>query len=690
MENSFLPDAPTANILIADDSAVIRTLTTHIINALGYSARTAEDGNSCLDQLLTTPVDLLLLDINMPGKNGMEVLSFIHTQNIDVPVIMISGSGDIEQAIQALNMGAYNYLTKPIDPGKLKVTVKNALCEYDLRKQVNILSEAVTKSPLGIVITDDTGIITYANPGFSCMTGYTESEIKGKNINVLKSGQYPQSFYRDFWNILSSGRIWQGEIVNKKKNGDHYTEYSIVSPITDRAGRISHYISIKQDITERKKEQQALEESERRFQELADLLPQPVFETDIQGTITYSNKLGLTTFGYSPDDLQKGIHSTELFTREDRSRVLSNIEARYKGIPIENHEYLGLRKDGSTFPILVYSSPVFRNSEPVGIRGIVLDISERKRSEEKLRELNETLEKRVEERTLALEETHQQMILQEKLASIGQLAAGLAHEINNPVNFVRLNVAALKDDLEDLVTLLHNYRSFITEAENGSIDPEKILAIKQQEQDLSIDAIVEDIPEIFQESERGFERISTIISSMKNFSFRHDINQRVPFDINKGIQDTLVIARNEYRYHADIVTDLGTIPPIPCNPEQINQVFLNLIVNSAHAIASQHKEHKGRIVIRTTHDADHVCCTIEDDGPGIPAHIRQRIFEPFFTTKEPGKGTGLGLSISYDIIAHKHGGTLDVQCPPEGGTVFTIGLPLDPQCQSPKHHETTD
>ena len=175
---------------------------------------------------------------------------------------------------------------------------------------------------------------------------------------------------------------------------------------------------------------------------------------------------------------------------------------------------------------------------------------------------------------------------------------------------------------------------------------------------------------------------------MRNFSFRHDIDERVLFDLNKGIRDTLVIARNEYRYHANVETLLGKIPQVLCNPEQLNQVFLNLIVNSAHAIASLKQEEKGTITIETGHDNQNVYCHIKDDGPGIPEEIQHRIFEPFFTTKEPGSGTGLGLSISYDIIVHKHNGQLTVNCPPQGGTVFTIALPLEPQTE-PEVYETT-
>jgi signal transduction histidine kinase len=268
------------------------------------------------------------------------------------------------------------------------------------------------------------------------------------------------------------------------------------------------------------------------------------------------------------------------------------------------------------------------------------------------------------------------MILQEKLASIGQLAAGLAHEINNPVNFVRINFATLREDVNDLGRLIREYRAVFQEIEHSGPAPEAMERLKALEKKLKVDEVLDELPELFDESRRGFERIGTILSSMRNFSFRHALDQRVPFDLNQGIRDTLIIAQNEYRYYAEVETRLGELPPAPCNPEQINQVFLNIVVNCAHAIASQKRHEKGRIVIETGDGDGQVWCTIADDGPGIPAEIRNRIFEPFFTTKDPGKGTGLGLSISYDIIANKHGGSLTVSCPPEGGSVFTIWLPL--------------
>jgi PAS domain S-box-containing protein len=676
IENGAFHPEKISTILIVDNNESSRAGTKQIIENLGYSVLTADNGDACIELLNTERIDLLLLDIQIPGKNGLEVFSYIRNNQITIPVIMISESSDLEQAIFSLKLGAYQYLIKPVSADRLESTVNNALREFELRSKFRLYSEAITQIPMGVIITDERGIIEFVNPGFTALTGFTESEAKGQGTSILKSGKQSHEFYQNFWDTINAGKIWQGEFINRKKNGELFTEYCIVSPIIGRNKRISHFIAIKQDLTQRKKEQQALAESEQSFQELADLLPQPVFEVDINRHISFSNKAGLDLFRYSKEALEHGFDSLRLFAPEEHARVQESIISVLHGVPAENHEYTALRSDGTTFPILLYTAPIIRNGIPIGIRGIGLDISERIHTEETLRELNQTLEERVAERTRELEFSHQQMALQEKLASIGQLSAGLAHEINNPINFVRINFATLREDITDLRKLLQAYRGLFHSIEEGEPSEEEFQEIKSLEKKLSVDMLLDGLPELFAESERGFERVGTIIRSMRNFSFQHAIDERVRFDINKGIRDTLTIARNEYRYHAKVDTFLDEIPSVPCNPEQINQVFLNLIINSSHAIASQKRQNRGHITIRTSCEGDYVQCTITDDGPGMPPETMRRIFEPFFTTKDPGQGTGLGLSISYDIITHKHGGTLTVSCPPDGGTVFTIRLPL--------------
>jgi two-component system, NtrC family, sensor kinase len=263
----------------------------------------------------------------------------------------------------------------------------------------------------------------------------------------------------------------------------------------------------------------------------------------------------------------------------------------------------------------------------------------------------------------------------QKMEMVGQLAAGMAHEINNPLNFIAINFANIRDITSDLQVMLKEYQHITRKLEEGTLSPLDLQQLRKREAELSVEMLIDDIPEIMVESQRGFERITAVINSMRNLSHRYAIDKKIPFDINQGIMDTLIITRHEYSSCADIKTTLGELPLIPCNPEQINQVFLNLIINSVHAIQSQKRHANGTITIQTWFDSSNVYCSIADDGPGIPETIRDDIFNPFFTTKNPGKGTGLGLSISWDIIVIMHKGTLCFNTPAEGGTVFTLSLP---------------
>ncbi len=672
----MFPSNKKMTLLVVEGSSLISASMSRTIKKLGYDVIIADTGDACMEVLNTLKIEVLLLDISIPGKNSFEILSYVHDHFSDLPVIMIADAMSESDEAKSFKIGAFDYLIKPVNGVRLEVTIKKAITESERRQEASLFSIVVTNCPVAIAITDKDGNIEYVNNAFSRTTGYSLHEVIGKNPRILKSGEQSDSFYKDLWATITSGKNWRGEFHNKKKNGELYWEDSVIIPIIDPTWAISHYVSIKQDISLRKKELAAFSESECRFQELSDLLPQPIFEMNMQGLISYTNREGLESFGYTQEDFQKGVYSLMLFAPEERERVKINMERRLKNLPFDDHEYLGLKKDGTKFPVLVYTASIIRNGIPVGIRGIVLDITARKETEEKLRQLNQTLEERIEERTKKLEKTHQQMILHEKLASIGLLAAGIAHELNNPINFIKINFTTLKEAISDFQEMLTKYRNIISIVEKGNLPAIELQMMHDMERTLAMDTLLSDISEIFRESQRGFERITAIIASMRNFSFRHAIDERVMFDINHGIRDALTIARNEYRNYADIETSLDELPLVPCNPEQINQVFLNLIVNSAQAIASLMQSSHGKISIHTWRDCSNVYCSVIDDGPGIPPEVRDRIFDPFFTTKEPGKGTGLGLSISYDIIVNKHGGTLTVDCPSENGSVFTLSLPL--------------
>lgn len=258
-----------------------------------------------------------------------------------------------------------------------------------------------------------------------------------------------------------------------------------------------------------------------------------------------------------------------------------------------------------------------------------------------------------------LKSTQAQMLHGEKMASIGQLAAGVAHEINNPVGFVRSNLGSLHKYLARL-------KEYIAMQDQGRSTED----IEQAKRTLKIDYILSDAPDLIQESLQGTDRIQAIVQNLKSFS-RSEGDKPVSADINACLESTIQIAWNELKYKTDLIRNLGELAPLTCFPNQLNQVFLNLLVNAAQAIVDH-----GEITVRTwqAHDAIHV--SIKDTGCGIAPEHLQRIFEPFFTTKDVGKGTGLGLSISYDII-RKHGGDMRVESSP-AGTTFTIHLPLTP------------
>ncbi len=312
------------------------------------------------------------------------------------------------------------------------------------------------------------------------------------------------------------------------------------------------------------------------------------------------------------------------------------------------------------------------------LAGILHNAIKRQSAETRLRELNASLEQRVETRTRELQATQSLLYMNEKLASLGQLAAGIAHEINNPVSFVSTNLVALEESMTTFSSLLSAYReAFAALAPSPHAAP-LLPKVKEIEQQAAIGFILKDLPHLFAESRDGIRRIASIVESMRTFARKDLPDAFLPYNINSGVRDTLVIARNAYKYGADIELDLGDVPEVPGVPGQINQVLLNLIVNAAQALDKPDDPGapKGIIRIRTGVRDGSVFCSVEDSGPGIPPEVAPHVFDPFFTTKAPGQGTGLGLSISYDIVVEKHRGTLSHAPAALGGACFTLTLPL--------------
>jgi two-component system NtrC family sensor kinase len=271
----------------------------------------------------------------------------------------------------------------------------------------------------------------------------------------------------------------------------------------------------------------------------------------------------------------------------------------------------------------------------------------------------------LDEALAALRRTQAKVLQQEKMASIGQLAAGVAHEINNPIGFIKSNLGTLGKYLSRLTRFL----AVQSECIEASVPPEQAERVREQKAGLKIDYIVGDLDDLIRESLEGTERVRSIVADLKSFS-RVDDSEYKQADLNECLRTTINIVWNEIKYKASLEKELGEIPKTRCYPQQMNQVFMNLLVNAANAI-----EQRGVITVRSWEEDGHIYVTVADTGQGIPEAHLTRIFEPFFTTKEVGKGTGLGLSITHDIVK-KHNGEITVRSEPGKGAVFTVRIPV--------------
>jgi PAS domain S-box-containing protein len=306
------------------------------------------------------------------------------------------------------------------------------------------------------------------------------------------------------------------------------------------------------------------------------------------------------------------------------------------------------------------------------------EIEKRQKAQEELEKLNDNLEQLVQERTAELNERNSevqqayddlkrvqgQLLQQDKMAAVGQLAAGVAHEINNPMGFIISNLGSLGKYVGKMTA----YLAFDEQLLAGCAPEIRDMAARER-QKYKIDHICRDMPDLISESSDGAQRVRKIVQDLKNFS-RIDNVEFVYADINEGLESTISIAWNELKYKTAIIREYGQLPQVWCNPGQLNQVFLNILVNAAHAI-----EEQGEIRIETRAEEGTVKISISDTGSGIAPENVKRIFDPFFTTKEVGKGTGLGLAIAYDIITNKHNGRIEVRSEVGKGSTFTIALP---------------
>jgi two-component system, NtrC family, sensor kinase len=442
-------------------------------------------------------------------------------------------------------------------------------------------------------------------------------------------------------------------------------------------------------VDERIRAVRALRETEVIYHSLVETLPQMILRKDLGGRFTFANQRFCSELGRSLEEVQ-GKTDFDFFPRElaekyrrDDRRVIDSGQVLDV---VEQH----VTPQGDKLYVQVMKTPLFgHDGKPIGIQGIFWDVTARIRAEEQLKEQNVVLQELARSEHQAhealknaheeLKNTQSRLVQTEKLASLGQLVAGVAHEINNPLSFVSNNVAVLERDLRDLLGLIDLYRQ--GEGPLREARPDLVKKIGDLDDRIDLNYSLDNLPRLIERTREGLRRIERIVKELRLFA-RVDEGDWNEVDLNPGIELSINMVKGYARKKGVRITmDLGVLPTIRCRAARIHQVVVNLLTNAIDACA----EDDGVVIVHTQTEPEvmGVRIDIEDNGCGIESAIRERIFDPFFTTKPVGHGTGLGLSISYGII-QEHGGSIEVQSSPGQGSRFTVHLPVEPQRKLPE------
>lgn len=424
-------------------------------------------------------------------------------------------------------------------------------------------------------------------------------------------------------------------------------------PIWSSAGTLKRLVGIAQDYTERKQ----VEKNRDFLAAIVESSDDSIIGTDLEGNILSWNEAAEKLFGYTRAEAL-GQHITILFDAEKSNSHLTTIDKIKRQESIERFESVRVGKGGRRIDVATILSPV-RDVEGrlQGVSAIYRDIADRKRAER-------------EREAMEIQLRHAQ-----RLESIGQLAAGIAHEINTPAQYIGDNIRFLRSSFNDLIEVVQRQRALSeSPGASGTFEGQQT---GSSVSNIDLEYLMGEVPQAIDQTLDGVSHISTIVGAMREFS-HPGTKEKQPLDLNHAISNTITVARNEWKYVAEVETDYdSSLPLVLCLPGDFNQVMLNLIVNAAHAIADVVKGgEKGTIVVQTRNQISNAEIRIRDTGGGIPDHIRDRVFEPFFTTKPVGRGTGQGLALARAIIVDKHRGQIDFETEPGKGTTFVVRLPI--------------
>ncbi|BDI30963.1 hypothetical protein CCAX7_30140 [Capsulimonas corticalis] len=537
--------------------------------------------------------------------------------------------------------------------------INHKRAEEETRRSNALLKAQLEAAPDGILILDENQKIACVNHHFMEIWNIPPDLIQLANHQKLVD--HKMQFIKSRESFLDLKRE-EAEFPRRTHNFElHLTDgrilegYSapVVSPDNETLyGRIISH----RDITERKQAEEELQRITAQTEMILTAISSVLIGVDENDTIITWNNAARNLFGPAAADVL-GLPFRECGIQWKWEFVLDAIQiCRNSGQNLRVEDTAYTRADGKDGILGLSINPIATHTgDTMGFVVIGTDITDRRILEGQLAQ-------------------------SQKLESIGQLAAGIAHEINTPVQYLSDNTRFLQDAFTDLQSALDAYAESLEASENGGVSPELIAKTKAAVDAADVEYLTEEIPSAIKQSLEGLERVAHLVRAMKDFS-HPGMAEKTAVDLNRTIDSTVTVARNEWKYVADLVTDFDdSLPLVHCLPGELNQVVLNMVVNAAHAISDvvgDSVSEKGVITIRTMQDGEWVEIRISDTGSGMPEHVKKKIFDPFFTTKGVGKGTGQGLAISHSVIVDKHGGTIAVESEPGAGSTFIIRLPIN-------------